>query len=172
MTLITGILYPLLITSIGRLIWTEKSLGSLLRTHNENIIGSSLIGQNFTSLEYFWPPPSASNLGPASNNFKNLINIRRQSSSLLYNTNSSNIPDSLITSSASGLDPHIILSALRFQIARVKQARALTKTQEDEFAALIQKKLEQPWLTAQKEPYQNVLVLNLALDRSFGKISK
>lgn len=181
MTLLTGVLYPLLITCASRLLFYEKSLGSLVReADDKNIIGSALIAQNFIDLQYFWPRPSAghfnacpsqaSNLGPTSKKLKDLISARRQSLSEAHNTKPMSVPESLLTSSGSGLDPHISLSALDFQRARVIKARALDHAQEKELQKLINKNLEQPWLGAQREPHINVLLLNLALDQSFGKI--
>lgn len=179
MTVITGVLYPILVTSMSRILFYEKSLGSLLEENN-NIIGSALIAQDFYSIGYFWPRPSASNfsaipsqasnLGPTSQKLKDLIDARRQSLSIAHNTNLMSIPESLLTSSGSGLDPHISLLALNFQKDRVIKARALNQLQEKEVQEIINKYVEQPWFGAQKEPYLNVLLLNLALDKSFGKI--
>lgn len=183
MTVLTGVLYPLLITYMSRLLFYEKSLGSLLKEKDyENIIGSTLIAQNFTKSEYFWARPSASNfnaipsqasnLGPTSQNLKDLIFARRQSLSLAHDTNFMNVPESLLTSSGSGLDPHITLLALDFQKSRVLKARKLNQEQEKQLQEIINKNLEQPWFRAQKEPHINVLLLNLALDQSFGKIGQ
>ena len=180
MTIITGVFYPFLITCFSRVLWPEKSLGSLIKNPENLIIGSELLAQNFSGSEYFWPRPSASNfnacpsqasnLGPTSKKLKELISSRREILSETHNTNFIKVPESLVTSSGSGLDPHISKSALNFQTERVIKARALDKGQEKELGELIAKNLEQPRLRASKEPYINVLLLNLALDQSFGKI--
>jgi K+-transporting ATPase ATPase C chain len=175
MTIITGVFYPLLITGLARLLFYEKSLGSLIR-ENENMRGSVLIAQNFSADYYFWPRPSArnfsaypseaSNLGPTSKKLKDLVKARR-----IYLGEIINIPESLLTSSGSGLDPHISFSAANFQRSRVIKARALNKAQERELEEIITKNLEHSWFLAQQEPYINVLLLNLALDHSFGRIN-
>jgi K+-transporting ATPase ATPase C chain len=170
--IITGIIYPIIITGIARLLWPEKSAGSLVR-EGEIIRGSELIAQKFTGVEYFWPrpsagdynanPSSASNLGPTSQALKIIIKNRR--ANLLENA-----PDSLLTSSASGIDPHLNLSAIKFQMPRIINARKL----DNQGQALLEKILDslahRPWLSTPQATYLNVLMLNIALDQSFGKL--
>ena len=171
--LITGCAYPVLITCIAKIFWAEKSTGSIIKENNI-IIGSALIAQDFTQDYYFWPrpsannyktiPSSASNLGPTSLELKNIINKRKEILASAHKSDQSQIPENLLMSSGSGLDPHILLSAVRFQAMRVIESRKLNNIQKKELEELIIKNTSKNNLT-------NVLTLNLALDQSFGKIS-
>ena len=115
MTILTGIIYPLLITLIAQGLFAGKASGSLI-TQNDKVIGSALIGQKFTSSKYFWPRPSAvdynplpssgSNLGPTSADLKAKVQSQRDSL-MAANPGKDQIPSDLLFASASGLDPDI-----------------------------------------------------------------
>lgn len=182
---LTGIGYPLAITGIAQAIFPAQASGSLL-TRDGVVIGSSLIGQNFTKEGYFQPRPSAtlapdpndstksisspynaaastgSNLGPTSKALAERVagDVER-----LKNERDVPIPVDLVTASGSGLDPHITPAAARFQIPRVAQARGLAS---DQVAALVDRMTEGRELGFIGEPRVNVLALNLALDELAG----
>lgn len=174
LAVITGIVYPLAMTGIAQLVFREKANGSLIKNH-EKIIGSELIGQNFSKPEYFHPRPSAagkegydassssgSNLGPTNakliEGVKN--NIRRiQEENPGVKTEQ--IPVDLVTASASGLDPHISPASALLQAPRVAKVRRLEETAVKE---LVAENTEDRLLGIFGEPRVNVLLLNLALD--------
>lgn len=182
MTLLTGFAYPLAITGISQTLFPAMANGSLIE-QNGKIIGSTLIGQNFTSDKYFHPRPSAtteadpndatktvpspynaansggSNLGPTS---RPLIDGVKAASQKLQAKNSNDlVPVDLVTASGSGLDPHITPAAAEFQIPRVANARHLP---EEKLATLVADFTEDRALGIFGEPVVNVLKLNLALD--------
>jgi K+-transporting ATPase ATPase C chain len=182
MTVITGIAYPLAMTGIAGLIFPDQASGSLI-SRGGKIVGSRLIGQNFATDTYFHPRPSAttatdpadasktvsapynaanssgSNLGPTS---KALVDRVKDDITKLRAENPGGlVPGDLVTTSASGLDPHISPAAAAFQVKRVAKARHLA---EDVVAALVAANTEQPLLGLLGEPRVNVLSLNLALD--------
>ncbi len=181
MTIITGIAYPLAMTGIAGAIFPDQAAGSLI-SRGGKTVGSSLIGQNFTTPNYFHPRPSAttadpadasktvpapynaanssgSNLGPTS---KALVDrVRDDVAKLRAENPNLPVPGDLVTSSASGLDPHISPQAAAFQIPQVAKARHLS---EDAVAALVSANTEAPLLGLLGENRVNVLMLNLALD--------
>jgi len=182
LTLITGLVYPLTITGIAGVVFPDQAQGSLV-TRNGQVIGSSLIGQSFTSDKYFHGRPSAtlgpdpadpskttsvpynaaassgSNLGPTS---KSLIERVQGDVDRLKQENSSQpVPIDLVTASGSGLDPDISPAAAEFQVPRVAKARSLS---EDQVRRLVADHTEGRWLGVLGEPRVNVLALNLALD--------
>jgi potassium-transporting ATPase KdpC subunit len=181
MTLLTGIIYPLAMTGLSQSLFPHQSSGSLIK-QNGQIVGSSLIGQNFISEKYFWGRPSAttatdpndptktipapynaansggSNLGPTS---QSLIDGIKSAVKKLNAENSKSVPVDLVTASGSGLDPHITPAAAEFQIARVAKARHLP---ESKISALVTHSIENRSLGIFGEPVVNVLKLNLALD--------
>jgi K+-transporting ATPase ATPase C chain len=181
MTLLTGVLYPVAITVMTQILFHKQANGSLIVEGNK-VIGSSLIGQAFTSDKYFHGRPSAttmtdpsditktvpapynaanssgSNLGPTS---QTLIEGVKAATQTLRNENDRPIPVDLVTASGSGLDPHITPAAAVFQITRVAKARNLPVTK---IAALVTQYTQSRTLGVFGEPVVNVLELNLALD--------
>lgn len=167
-TLLTGILYPLAMTGIGQAAFNSQANGSPI-VRDGVVVGSNLIGQQFTRPEYFWGRPSAagqgndgrfssgSNLGPSSQALADRI----KAEAVRYGVAASDIPPDLLTASGSGLDPHISPAAARFQLSRVAKARGL---QEDVVSTLIDAHMEKPSLGVLGEDRVNVLELNLALD--------
>jgi K+-transporting ATPase ATPase C chain len=171
-SLLTGLIYPLLMTSIIQSAMPEKASGSLIAVDGK-IVGSELIGQNFSSPGYFHGRPSAvgysangsgaSNFGPSS---AKLIDQVQQRIVLVRSENnlSSNesVPADLVLSSASGLDPHISLEAAMLQVPRVARARGLNRSEVQE---LVRENVEPPQFGFLGQERVNVLRLNLALDR-------
>ena len=187
LTLITGVVYPFAMTGIARVIFPTQSQGSLLE-ENGKVIGSTLIGQQFQSDRYFHGRPSAtvapdpndptktvpapynaansggSNLGPTN---KSLIErIQGDMDRLKQENPSSEVPIDLVTTSSSGLDPHISPAAALFQVRRVAKARNIS---EDSVRRLVDEHVEGRTFGILGEPRVNVLALNLALDRAAAR---
>ena len=187
MTIITGLAYPLGMTGIAQLIFPHQANGSLI-TRDDKIIGSALIGQNFTSDKYFHGRPSAttetdpndstktvsvpyaadnsvgSNLAPTS---KALIDRVTGDAKTLHDENpTAPIPVDLVTTSASGLDPDITPAAALFQVPRIAKARGMS---EDAVKKLVEANTSGRMLGVLGEPHVNVLALNLALDAADKK---
>jgi K+-transporting ATPase ATPase C chain len=182
MTLITGLAYPLAMTGMAQLLFPWQANGSLV-SRDGKVIGSALIGQNFTSEKYFHPRPSAttepdpkdatktipvpyaadnssgSNLGPTQ---KDLIDrVKGDAETLAKENPGTPIPVDLVTTSASGLDPDITPAAALFQVPRVAKARNLSV---DQVRSLVDAHIQGRTLGVLGEPVVNVLALNLALD--------
>src|SRR5262249_7916877 len=183
LTLITGVAYPFVMTGIAQVIFPNQAQGSLLERDGK-VVGSTLIGQEFTSEGYFHGRPSAttapdpndsaktvpapynaansggSNLGPTS---KALIErLRGDIEKLKQENPSAQVPTDLVTTSGSGLDPHISPEAALFQVPRVAKARDLP---EDRVRQLVAENTSDRLIGLLGEPRVNVLELNLALDR-------
>jgi K+-transporting ATPase ATPase C chain len=186
MTVITGLIYPLAMTGIAQVVFPFQANGSLI-TKDGKVIGSELIGQNFTSDKYFHGRPSAttepdpkdptktvavpyaadnssgSNLGPTS---KALVDRVKGDAAVLAKENPNTpIPADLVTTSASGLDPDITPAGALFQVPRVAKARGLP---EDQVRQLVEAHTTGRLLGIIGEPHVNVLKLNLALDALKG----
>lgn len=173
LTVLTGVVYPLVITGIGAAVFPHRVSGSLI-VKDGKTIGSLLIGQNFTDPKYFRGRPSATgtmpynplasagtNQGPLNPALTDAVKARIESLRAADPGNSAAVPVDLVTASASGLDPHISVAAANYQAARVARIRGL---QVDQVTQLIVKHTEGRWLGLLGEPRVNVLALNLALD--------
>lgn len=177
LTIISGVLYPVAVTGIGQLFFAEKVNGSLIKSNNE-IVGSALIGQKFTQPKYFWSRPSASsynavpssatNLGPTSADLAKVIEKRRNDFAEVHAVPTSQVPLDMLTTSASGLDPHITLEAAQMQVKRIAHARGLDEKEQGVVDQLINRSLENPQLSIFGEQRVNVLSLNLGLDECCG----
>ncbi|MBX7232701.1 MAG: potassium-transporting ATPase subunit KdpC [Bdellovibrionales bacterium] len=161
MTILTGIIYPLVSTVIGSVFFSRQMQGSFLRNEKGEVVGSEWIAQSFKEPKYFWPRPSAnsydpqssggSNLGPTSQTLVEQVHLRRQSG----------LEGELLFASASGLDPHISPSSAILQLDRVAQARGWS---QEKVRVMIGKFTEGRQWGFLGEPRVNVLKLNLALD--------
>jgi potassium-transporting ATPase KdpC subunit len=178
MTVLTGIIYPFLMTGIAQVIFPAKANGSLI-IKNGNIIGSELIGQKFDSSIYFWSRPSAvdynpipsaaSNFGPTSEKLKVLVEDRRKSfTSENSITDTMSVPKEMIFASASGLDPHISPKAALMQLDRVAKARNLSEEQKNQLLTIINSLSENAQFGIFGENRINVLGLNLKTDALFA----
>jgi len=179
LAVLTGLLYPLVITGLAQATFGAKAEGSLIRVDGR-VVGSSSIGQLWEGEEWFHSRPSAvdydasassgSNLGPTSQDLADLIEERVQAVLALESAyhpglSPADIPVDLLTASASGLDPHITPEAARFQAPRVASVRDLPL---DDVLALIEEHTEGRDLGVLGQPRVNVLELNLALERVTG----
>lgn len=178
-TILTGIIYPLLITGIAQVAFPSKANGSLIMKDGK-IIGSELIGQKFDSSIYFWSRPSAidynpipscgSNFGPTSEKLKKQVIDRRVSFANNYSvTDTLEIPKEMIFASASGLDPHISPEAAQMQVNRIVNARQLSELQKNQLNTLVNSLIENPQFGIFGESRINVLQLNLRADLLFSE---
>lgn len=174
-TILTGILYPLLITGIGQLAFPKQVNGSLIMKDG-HLIGSAMIGQKFTDSSYFHPRPSASdynavpglasNAGPTDIRMKERVLERRQQFLAENGLDSTaEVPAEMLTASGSGLDPHISFRAAMLQVNRISKARGFTRTQYEELKQLVIDHTEKPQWGILGEQRVNVLLLNLDLDK-------
>lgn len=176
-TLLTGVVYPFAMTGIAQVAFPSGANGSPL-VQGKTIIGSTLIGQSFTSDRYFWPRPSAagekgydaanssgSNLGPLS---KKLIDRVTADAASLRKAGAATIPVDAVTTSASGLDPHISPAFAAVQIERIAAAR---KVPAEQVRRLVDRATERPFLGFLGEARINVLQLNLSLDAELPVVS-
>lgn len=174
MTVITGVLYPLLITGIAQSLFSKQANGSLIKVEG-GVVGSELVGQQFEAPEYFWGRPSAtepfaynaaassgSNMGPTNPALTEAITTRVLALQSADPTNKSPIPTDLATASGSGLDPHISIAAAEYQVGRVAKARGLS---DNTIRTEIRKATDEKQFGVLGEPVVNVLKLNLLLDQ-------
>jgi len=173
LTLITGVVYPAVVTGLGQLLFESQANGSLIERAGKPV-GSALIGQSFTVPKYFWSRPSAtsplpnngavssgSNLGVTYPNLDAAVRARIDALRAADPGNRRPIPVDLVTASGSGLDPHISPAAAEFQAERVARARGLPVAQ---VRALVSAATQGRTFGLLGEPRVNVLQLNLALD--------
>ncbi len=173
LTLMVGVLYPLAVTGIGKLAFPAQAAGSLV-TRGGQVVGSSLIGQSFTSPGYFWGRPSAtapmannaggsggSNQGPLNPALGDAVKGRLAALRGADPGNTAPVPVDLVTASASGLDPEISLAAAHYQAGRVAAVRKIARSRVE---ALISEHTVVQTLGFLGEARVNVLALNLALD--------
>jgi K+-transporting ATPase ATPase C chain len=179
---LTGILYPLAVTGVGQLLFSSTANGSFVADEQGRVVGSDLIAQPFTRPGYFQPRPSAagdkgfdstsssgSNLGPTSRKLRDRVaadaeRLRQQNPAA-----PGPVPAELLTASGSGLDPHLSPEAALWQVPRIAAARGIAP---DRVRNLIVTETEPRTLGFLGEPRVNVLLLNLALDRQFGRADK
>jgi potassium-transporting ATPase KdpC subunit len=181
MTLLTGLIYPLLMTGVAQLSYPYKANGSLI-IKDGKIIGSELIGQKFDSSTYFWSRPSAtgydaipsggSNLGPTSKTLKALVSSRRILFAKMNSIdNMTEVPEEMIFASGSGLDPQISPRSAMMQVERIVKARHLDNNMKNILLKKINDLTEDPQLSFLGEPRINVLLLNLELDKIDGNLT-
>jgi K+-transporting ATPase ATPase C chain len=172
-SLVTGLLYPLAVTGIAQIAFPEQAAGSLLK-HDDETIGSTLIGQNFSEPTFFWGRPSAtspmpynaansggSNLGPTNPALIESVSERIQKLRASHSGKEGKIPTDLVTTSASGLDPHISPAAAYYQVERVAAARGIDVAIVQ---SLVDQSIETPQWGVLGDSRINVLRLNLALE--------
>ena len=169
-TVLFGLAFPLAITGVAQVLFPKQANGQLI-THNGRVVGSRLIGQSFSSPGYFHSRPSnagtgydasnsgGSNLGPTNQSL--IARVQSDADRLQLENPSAPIPIDLLTSSASGLDPHISPEAAEFQVSRVAKERGVN---EDIIREAIRQNTETRQFGVLGEPRVNVLELNLALD--------
>lgn len=177
LTVITGLIYPLLTTGVAQLVFPSQANGSLIE-QNGKVVGSALIGQQFTGPKYFWGrlsgagtyPYNASasggtNLGPLNPSLADNAKARMEALGKTEQDagikQTKAVPVDLVTASGSGLDPHISVAAAEYQLARVAKVRGLAETRVRELVAA---NTQANWLGIFGDAHVNVLKLNLSLD--------
>ena len=175
LTVVTGVIYPVIVTAIAQLVFPYQANGSLIAKDGK-VTGSALIGQPFDDPKYFWGRPSAtspfaynaasssgSNLSPTNPALVKSVQERVDALHAADPANTAPVPVDLVTASGSGLDPHISPAAALYQVNRVAKARKLDPAVVHE---LVERNTEGRQLGFLGEPRVNVLALNLALDRT------
>jgi potassium-transporting ATPase KdpC subunit len=178
MTVLTGLIYPAVITGIAQVIFPQQANGSLI-VKDGKVVGSSLIGQTFDDPKYFWSRPSAtgpypynsstsggSNLGPTNGVLTQTVQSRVDALRQADPGNNNPVPVDLVTASGSGLDPNISPAAAEYQVVRVARVRNMDETTVRQ---LVAQNTTGRFLGILGEPAVNVLQLNLALDQAQGK---
>ena len=174
LTVITGVIYPLVVTGIAQVFFQKQANGSLVFSKSGKPVGSALIGQNFDDPKYFWgrlsaPVPaynasasSGSNLGPSNLALTDAVKSRIFALKAADPENAAIVPVDLVTASGSGLDPHLSLAGVYYQLPRVARARNLSiKTVKE----IINDNTSGRFLGLLGEPTVNILMVNLALDQ-------
>jgi K+-transporting ATPase ATPase C chain len=178
LTVLTGLIYPGVVTGLCQVLFPDKANGSIVKKDGQ-IVGSALLGQNFSRAEYFHPRPSAagangydptasggSNLGPTNQKLYDRVKASAERFRKENPAFTGPIPSDALTASASGLDPEISAANADAQIARVAEARG---TKKENVERLVSSQTKQRDLGLLGEPRVNVLEVNLALDREFPK---
>lgn len=173
LSVVTGLVYPAIVTAIAQVVFPRQANGSLI-VRDGKVAGSSLIGQQFDDPKYFWGRPSAtspfqynagassgSNLGPTNPALTKAVQERVDALRAADPDNKAPVPVDLVTTSGSGLDPHISPAAALYQVGRVAKARKMDQTA---VRRLVEQNTEGRQLGFLGEPRVNVLALNLALD--------
>jgi K+-transporting ATPase ATPase C chain len=179
---LTGLVYPLVTTGLAQVLFPYRANGSFLENASGEVVGSELLGQGFSAPGYFHPRPSGAGKDgwdPTSSGGTNLgatsKKLRDSATDALQKLQAENPgaagppPVELVTSSGSGLDPHLSPAGALWQVPRVAQARHVA---EDRVRALVESQIERRDLFVLGEPRVNVLVLNVALDRQFGALER
>lgn len=165
--LLGGIIYPLIITGLGQLLFPAQANGSLIRASSGEVIGSNLIGQSFTRPEYFHPRPAVNNYNASNSGGSNLAvtsqklidRVTQDAKTYSIENGATVIPVDAVMASGSNLDPHISLANALTQASRIAKNRHL---ELNKVKQLVTSNTEQPLFA--EAPYVNVLKLNLALD--------
>ena len=176
LTVLTGVIYPLVVTGIAQLAFKDQANGSLIEK-NGQVVGSEFLAQQFTGEKYFWPRPSAggyatvpsgaSNKGPTSVDLQKAVEARVTAFRAAHKLAAdAPVPADMVFASGSSLDPHISPEAAHLQVARVAAARGIS---EDQIKALVEKFIEGPQWGILGESRVNVLRLNLALETGPAK---
>jgi potassium-transporting ATPase KdpC subunit len=178
LTVLTGLIYPLLITAIAQLVFPARANGSLI-LQGGRVVGSALMGQPFTDPRYFWSRPSAtvpspynarassgSNLGPLNQALLDAVRRRVGDLKAADSLNTMPIPVDLVTASGSGLDPHISVMAALYQVPRVARARGLT---QERVRNIVEQHIEGRQFGLLGEPRINVLLLNISMDETIHR---
>lgn len=178
LSLLTGLIYPLVVTGVATVMLPRRASGSIL-LRDRHPVGSALLAQRFGDPRYFWPRPSAgddgtnyatlassaSNLGPTSSKLAAPVRARAQRFRAAHGlSNDDPVPPDMLFASGSGLDPHISPASARIQVQRVAQARHLDTAATERLRQLVERSIEPPQLGFLGEPRVNVLHLNLNLD--------
>ena len=176
---LTGLLYPFVITGLAQVLFPWRANGSLITDEKGQVVGSELIAQGFSNPAYFQPRPSAagekgydatasggSNLGPTSKKLQDRINDDLKRLKAENPEVTEPVPAELVTASASGLDPHLSPEGMLWQVPRVAKARGIAP---DRVKNVVEANMKDRTLGILGEPTVNVLLVNLALDRQFGK---
>ena len=176
---LTGLIYPFMMTGLAQVLFPWRANGSLVTDEKGQVIGSELIAQGFANPAYFQPRPSAagekgydatsssgSNLGPTSKKLQDRINDDLKRLKEENPQAAGNVPAELVTTSASGLDPHLSPGAMLWQLPRVAKARGVAS---ERVKAVVDAHVEGRTFGILGEPRVNVLLVNLALDRQFGR---